>query len=86
MPCLNGHLVDPDRVDHDPQDWEESERGAFGSGEQGLAERHPIHQNREHDRQRERYQRRDPRGHSQYTEHHEEQQQWQRRNQRAPCQ
>ncbi len=86
MPCLDGHLIDPDRVDHDPQDREEPEGGAFRPGEQGLTERHPVHQDREHDRECQRHQRRHPGRHPQHTQHHEQQQQRQRRDQRAPRQ
>ena len=35
----DGEVVDPDRVDDDPQDREEAERRALGAGEQRLARR-----------------------------------------------
>ena len=39
---LHREVVDPDRVEHDPQDREEAERRALGGREQRLPDRHRI--------------------------------------------
>jgi hypothetical protein len=36
MAADDGQVVDPDRVEHDPQDREEAERGALGGRQQRL--------------------------------------------------
>ena len=40
VPGHHGHVVDPDRVDHDPHDREEAERGTLGAPQDRLADRH----------------------------------------------
>ena len=84
MPGLNGLLVDPDRVDDDPEDREEAEGGALGARQQRLADRHSVHQHRDGDGDGQRDQRRHPCGHSQDAEQDEKQQQRYRRDQRTP--
>src|SRR5882757_9659643 len=84
MSCRDGHLVDPDRVDDDPQDREETERGALGPGKEGLPDGHPVDRDGDHDAYGERYQRRYPGGDPQRAEQDEEQEQWQCRNRGAP--
>src|SRR5882757_1610415 len=84
MSCRDGHLVHPDRVDDDPQDREEPERGALGPGKEGLPDGHPVDRDGDHDAHRERYQRRYPGGDLQRAEQDEEQEQWQCRNRGAP--
>src|SRR5437763_1093040 len=44
---LDGHVVDPDRVDHDPQDREQAEGRAQRGGEPGLRHRHRVHHGRD---------------------------------------
>ena len=42
-------VVDPDRVDDDPEDREEAEGRTLGAGEQGLADRHVEQHDRDHE-------------------------------------
>jgi hypothetical protein len=71
MPCLRRHLVDPDRVDHDPQDREESEDGAFGARQRRLADRHAVHGDGDRNSDGQRHQCRNPGPQAQHAEHQE---------------
>jgi hypothetical protein len=42
VPGLDGHVVDPDRVDDDPHDREEAERGALRGRQRDLTGRHRV--------------------------------------------
>ena len=78
-------LVHPDRVDDDPQDREEAERGALGARQQRLADRHAVHQHRDR-RWRRPARSATPPTRSLFSdaEQHEQQQQGNRRDQRTP--
>jgi hypothetical protein len=71
MPCLHCHLVNPDRVDHDPENWEETEDGAFAARQRRLADRHSIYGDGDRDRDGQGRQGRHPGPHAQHPEHQE---------------
>jgi hypothetical protein len=71
MPRLHCHLVDPDRVDHDPEDREEPEDGTFGARQRRLADRHAVHGDGDRDSDGQGQQCRDPGPHAQHAEHQE---------------
>ena len=77
--AFDGHAVDPDRVDDDPHDREQSEGRPLEAGVQGLAERHVV----DHDGHQERHGQADQRGplgrHANDADEHEEHEQRQRR-------
>ena len=83
VPGLDGHVVDPDRHDHDPHDREEAEHGALARGQRGLADRHAVDDQRDEHRHSERDQRRPLRLHLQAAEQHEQGQDRQRREDRG---
>jgi hypothetical protein len=71
MPCLRCHLVNPDRVDDDPQDWEESEDSAFAARQRRLAERRCVYGGGDRDRDGQGHHRRYPGPHAQHAQHDE---------------
>ena len=69
---VDRHVVDPDRVDDDPQDREEAERRPLETHVQRLPDGHVVDEDRDQQRDRERGQPRDPRGHAEAAEQHEQ--------------
>jgi hypothetical protein len=72
VPGRDRQVVDPDGVDHDPEDREEAEGRALGRREQRLADRHGVDDDRHDDGDAERGQRGDPRLDPQDAEQHEQ--------------
>jgi hypothetical protein len=83
VPGLDGQVVDPDRVDDDPHDREEAERGALRRAEQGLAHRHAEGGHGDDDRDDQRDETCLPGLHLQHAQQHEERHQRDARAQRA---
>ena len=83
VPGHHGHVVDPDRVDHDPQDREEAERRALGRRPERLPDRHRVDEHGDEERDEQRDQRGHPGPHPQHAEQDEQRQQGQHREQRA---
>src|SRR5680860_1409684 len=86
MPGLLGQVVDPDRVDHDPEDREEAEGSAFGAHVERLPDRHVPDRDRHDDRDRQGDQPGDPCGDAEAAQHHEQRDQRQRREDRGQSQ
>nr|BFE71626.1 hypothetical protein GCM10020092_049270 [Actinoplanes digitatis] len=72
MPAGDGEVVDPDGVQHDPEDGEEAERGALARGEQREPDRHRVDGHGHDQRDRERDQAGEPGTHPQDAEQNEE--------------
>jgi hypothetical protein len=69
---LLGHLVDPDRVEDDPHDREDAERGAERRRVGGLPDRHAVDGHGDHQRDRERGEPRPLGRHLEAPEKHEQ--------------
>src|SRR6266536_1435758 len=74
MAGLPGHVVDPDRVDHDPHDREEPEGRPFRRSVEGLPDRHAVDGDRDDEGDREGHQCGPVRLPAQPTQQHEQDQ------------
>ena len=72
MPGHHRHVVEPDRVDDDPQDGEEPEGSTLGSRHDGLARRHRVDDDRDEHRDEQRRQGSLPRADPEHSQQHEE--------------